>query len=199
MTVALTASGILAQENPYQSILARNVFGLKSPPLPPDPESLKPPPPKILLTGITTIPSRLAFLKGPPAAPKPGEPPAKGDKCYILAEGEREGDLEVVRIDEKAGSVEVINSGTRMTLTFEKDGPKLASSAPPGTAALSGPAAGNPAAGFGLRAGPAALRQIPSSRFAQPPMPGGSGAGAALTPLPGGSAVSQAAGKVPPL
>ena len=42
-------------DNPYQSIVERNVFHLNPPPPPPDPEANKPPPPKIFLTGITTL------------------------------------------------------------------------------------------------------------------------------------------------
>jgi hypothetical protein len=42
----------------------------------------------------------------------------------MLAEGQSEGDIEVLEIDEKSGRVKVSNSGTIMTLTFEKDGLK---------------------------------------------------------------------------
>jgi len=39
-----------SSNNPYQSIVDRNVFALKPPPPPPDPEATKPPPVKITLT-----------------------------------------------------------------------------------------------------------------------------------------------------
>jgi hypothetical protein len=42
-----------------------------------------------------------------------------------LTVGQREGEIEVLDIDEKAGSVKVSNSGAILTLTFEKDGAKL--------------------------------------------------------------------------
>ena len=126
-------------DNPYQGIVDRNAFNLKPPPPPPDPESLKPPPLKITLTGITTIlGNKRALLKTAPPPGKPGEP-AKTEQSYILTEGQRDGDIEVLEIDDKAGSVKVNNSGTIMTLTFEKDGPKIASTpAPPGLPGLPG-------------------------------------------------------------
>jgi len=117
---------------PYEGIVDRNAFGLKPPPAPPDPEAAKPPPVKITLTGITTIlGNKRALMKTPPPPGKTGEP-SKGDQSYILTIGQREGDIEVLDIDEKAGSVKVNNAGAVVTLTFEKDGAKLpATTAPP--------------------------------------------------------------------
>jgi hypothetical protein len=118
-----------AAGNPYQGIVDRNVFGLKPPPPPPDPESNKPPPPKIFLTGITTIlGNKRALLKTTPPA-KPGEP-AK-EQSFTLGEGQREGDIEVLEIDEKAGTVKVNDYGTIATLDFDKDGVKGTPGAPP--------------------------------------------------------------------
>ena len=115
-------------ENPYKAIVDRNVFGLKPPPPPVDPNleaAAKNPPPKITLTGITTIlGNKRALMKTPPAAVKPGEQPR--EQSYILSEGQRDGDMEVVQIDEKTGSVKLVYAGTPITLTFEKDGPKAA-------------------------------------------------------------------------
>jgi hypothetical protein len=51
----------------------------------------------------------------------------------ILTEGQRQGNVEVLNIDENAGSVRVNNSGTIVTLTFEKDGAKLPNTPPPPT------------------------------------------------------------------
>jgi hypothetical protein len=117
-----------AADNPYQGIVERNVFGLKPPPPPPSPEDNKPPPPKIILTGITTIlGNKRALLKFTPP-PKPGEP-AK-EQAFTLAEGEREGGLEVLEIDEKAATVKVNNYGTVATLDFESNGIKTPTAAP---------------------------------------------------------------------
>src|SRR5258708_17514997 len=117
--------------NPYQNIIDRNAFSLKPPPPPPDPEATKAPVLKITLTGITTIlGNKRVLMKTAPPPGKPGESP-KTEQSYILTEGQREGDIEVIEIDDKAGSVKVNNAGTVQTLTFEKDGAKLPATVPP--------------------------------------------------------------------
>ena len=68
-------------------------------------------------------------MKTQPPAGKPSDP-AK-EQSLILSEGQRDGNIEVLAIDDRAGSVKVNNSGTIMTLTFEKDGAKLPSTPPP--------------------------------------------------------------------
>jgi len=123
-------------DNPYQSIVDRNVFSLKPPAPPADPAEVnKPTVVKITLTGMTTIlGNKRVLMKTAPPPGKPGEGP-KSELSYILTEGERQGDIEVLEIDEKGGSVKVNNAGTIQTLTFEKDGAKLpATVAPPPSA-----------------------------------------------------------------
>ncbi|HEV2391770.1 MAG TPA: hypothetical protein VG146_05330 [Verrucomicrobiae bacterium] len=107
----------------YASIPERNAFGLKSPPQI-NVTSAPPQLPKLILTGITTIlgNKRALMLEAPPAN-KPADRPK--EESLILTEGQRQGDVEVLQIDEKAGSVMVNHSGQIMTLTFEKDGLKL--------------------------------------------------------------------------
>ena len=125
-----------AESNPYQGIVDRNVFGLKPPPPPPDPEANKPPPPKIFLTGITTIlGNKRALLKTTPPA-KPGEP-AK-EQTFTIGEGQRDGDIEVLEINEKAGTVKVNDYGTITTLDFDKDGVKAVVGAAPAAARPAG-------------------------------------------------------------
>ncbi len=117
---------------PYQTIVDRNVFALKPPPPPPSAEEAKPPPVKITLTGITTIVGKRALMKSPAPPGKPGEP-AKPELSYILAEGQREGDVEVLEIDDKSGNVKINNAGVVVTLNIDKDGPKLPTTGlPPG-------------------------------------------------------------------
>ena len=70
----------------------------------------------------------------PPA--KPGE--AAKEKAFTLAEGERDGEVEVLEIDEKEGTVKVNNSGTVVTLNFKDDGVKTASGPAPGPGAPQG-------------------------------------------------------------
>jgi hypothetical protein len=195
--VLWTAVRVIATETsggtPYQGITERNVFGLKPPPPPPDPEANKPPPPKITLQGITTFGGikRALFKVAMPA--KPGEP-AKGEQSFILAEGQRDGDIEVLEIDPKApGSVKVNNFGTITNLTFENNGIKTASAAPPGAQpgapGFVPPPAGNP---FGAGGNPGMnptrpMRVPPPGAAASSP----SSYGGATRPTSYGSAPAQ--------
>lgn len=127
-------------ENPYQSIVDRNVFALKPPP---DPESLKPPappPPPIELQGISVLfgRKRVLFTVTVPGS-KPGQPPER--KALILAEGERQDEVEVLEIDEKTGTVRFNNHGQEDIKTLEKDSSKIAAAAPVPPAAPPAPGA----------------------------------------------------------
>ncbi|HXP61667.1 MAG TPA: hypothetical protein VN829_14320 [Dongiaceae bacterium] len=119
-----------SQTNPYQPIVARNVFGLKPPPPPASTEPPKPPPPKITLTGIfTVLGPKKAILKAT-LPPKPGEP-AK-EQTFTLAEGEREGEIEVLKIDVKNATVKVNDYGVETNLVFDKiTSTTVAGAAPP--------------------------------------------------------------------
>jgi len=127
VTVGAASEGT---DSPYQDIITRNVFALKPPPPPPAPEETKAPPSKLLLTGIWTVNGKLALLKTAAEPAKAGHP-AEPERFYNLHIGERDGDVEVVSIDEKAGSVTVMNAGQQEILTFEKNGVKLASTPAP--------------------------------------------------------------------
>jgi len=173
-THALAAA--TAGASPYQAVVERNVFGLKAPPPPPDPEANKPPPPKIFLQGITTILGNKRALFKMQMPPKPGEQP-KGEQGFILAEGQRDGEIEVLEIDAKAGKVKVKNFGQIVDLDFEKDGVKTAAAPAPGGPPKPGgfvPAAPpNPFAPAG------GANPIPTARPMRLPTP----AGAAATPV----------------
>src|SRR2546421_590363 len=117
--------GAATSGDTYGGIAARNLFGLHEPPQVQPPEQPKPQLPRILLTGTTTILGhKMAFVKIQ-SPQKPGEQPS-GEQSFILAEGQRESGVEVLQIDEKAGSIRVNNSGTEMTVAFEKDAGKVA-------------------------------------------------------------------------
>jgi len=123
--VLVCANAAWAQTNPFETILTRNVFGLV--PVPPPPGQPPPPLPKITLTGITTVTGvARALLKMAPVA---GTPASSGERFFNLKAGEREGDLEVVQINEKPGSVVVNYSGTTLTVVFEPEKPNA--TAPP--------------------------------------------------------------------
>ena len=178
--------------NPYQSIVDRNVFALKPPPPPPDPEATKPPPVKITLTGIATLFGKRALLKSPAPPGKPGEPP-KPELSYILAPGQREGDIEIVDIDEVGGNVKLRNAGVEVTLNIDKDGPKLAPTAAPvpGMPGLPGAVPPMPGAPRGIT--PATPTgnpgfTMPTRTLRLPPGgAGGIGANASATPVPAAS------------
>ena len=124
------ARAIESSGNPYQEIVARNVFALTNPPPPPRPEDNKPPPPKITLTGITSILGKKRALMKVQTPAKPGA--KQEEQSFILTEGQRDGEIEVLEIDEKAGTVKVNDFGTITNLSFENNGVKLASGPPPG-------------------------------------------------------------------
>lgn len=146
-TGATSAIPADALGSPYQGIVDRNVFGLKPPPPPPDPELVKPPTPKFDLTGITTISGiKRALLKARPPA-RPGE--AAKEQSYMLTEGERQGDVEVVQINELTGIVKVKCGDAVLSLDFTNNAAKAVAAAPPPP--MPG-APGAPPPGFGVPA-----------------------------------------------
>ena len=193
----------------YGEIPKRNIFGLK----PPEPAQAPPPPrlPKLVLAGTCSVvvPARALIDEFPAAGAGPADAGKK--RSLILAAGERDGDVEVVEINERAGSVTVRNSGTTMILTFDKDGAKLPSTPAPaqGVAGIptNSPAVlpplgtsmppTNPAGPLPMPAGLMRLRNLPTRH------PGGTapgkasltpGAAAVPAPLPaaGGASVVEA-------
>jgi len=198
-----------ASANPYQGIVDRNVFALKPPPAPVRPEDNKPPPPSIKLTGITTILGNKRVLMNVQMPAKPPEP-AKS-QSFILTEGQRDGEIEVLEIDENTGTVKVNNFGTEMTLTMDKDSVKLPPSVPaavplPGTAPPNAvgyvpqPApVANPLASAN---GSGGLKTIPTRQLRAPqagiPQPGAITPGYGTTPARS-SATPQRNPNLPPL
>jgi hypothetical protein len=103
----------------YDAIGKNNVFKLKEPAPPAETPTPQPPLPKIFLSGITTMMNqKYAFLKAPAA---PGD--KSGEQSLMLREGQKEGSIEILEIDEKAGRVRINNSGAVMDLTFDRDAP----------------------------------------------------------------------------
>lgn len=105
---ALYASDTVSPNNPYSLIITRNVFGLNPPP-PPGPAEPAEPPPKITPNGIMSIFGNLQALYKV-SVNVPGKPPQ--EKSYMLTEGQREDDIEVVKIDEKNAIITFDNHGT---------------------------------------------------------------------------------------
>ena len=102
---------------PYATIVARNIFGLVPIPPPVDPAANQPPPdppPKITANGIMTIFGQLQALFKVTIPAKPGEQ-AK-ESSYMLSEGQRQDDIEVEKIDEKAATITFNNHGTEQEI-----------------------------------------------------------------------------------
>src|SRR5690348_6027189 len=103
--VALTTSvrAIVAEStdgNHYHAIVERNVFDLKAPPPPVTAAPVtNTPPPNVKLTGITTILGNKRALFMVQEAPVGGKP--QKEESYILTEGQRQGALEVLEINDK--------------------------------------------------------------------------------------------------
>jgi hypothetical protein len=145
-STGLCADNVLLPGNPYAPVVVRNIFGLNPPP-PVDPNATSADPPvKITPNGIMSIFGQLQVLF------KVGGKPS-GQDAYTLSEGERQDDIEVTKIDEKAGIVTFNNHGIVQALPLV---PATASSTPAPASALGNPGApvGNPgASGFGTRFG----------------------------------------------
>jgi hypothetical protein len=154
----------------YSQIPERNLFGLHEPPQQ-IVEPVKQQLPKIVLNGITTMGSKLAFLKVQ-SLPKPGEQP-QAEQSFTMTEGQRESGIEILEINERSGTVRLNNSGTEMTLGFDKDADKTAKS-PQGTQPASNLAGGarpmNPGtSGFQRMVPTRTGRQVPAGEM--PPLP----------------------------
>ena len=115
---SVIAASALTESNPYSKIIGRNTFALKAPPPPPAPLVAPPaPPPKVSLQGISTILGRAQALLKVKIDPKPSEP-AK-DLSLVMDVGQREGEVEVLSIDPAAGTVNISNQGTPLTLSIK--------------------------------------------------------------------------------
>ena len=124
ISTVLVAAGVRAdvtelKDNPYKVILDRNPFGLKDPPPQPDPSAATNQPPvkvDVKFTGVTSDgSSKRAWFVIPPG---PGRQP----KTLSLSEGDSDGDLKVLEIDEKAPTVKVLNAGIPVVLNFKDHG-----------------------------------------------------------------------------
>jgi hypothetical protein len=107
-----SAQDAAVSSKPYSPIVTRNVFGLVPIPVVDPAASLPPPdpPPKITPNGIMTIFGQLQVLFKVAVKPPPGQP-AKDDS-FVMSEGERQDEIEVVKIDEAAGVITFNNHGT---------------------------------------------------------------------------------------
>jgi type II secretory pathway component PulC len=123
----LAAVGAAQAANPYREIVERNAFGLR--PLVvekvPVEIELPAPPANIVLTGMAVFEGeKQVYL----SVTKAGE---KVTKYLSLAESEREEGVEVVQIDVRHDRVSIKYNGQPAVLTFETNGAKTVTVAPP--------------------------------------------------------------------
>src|SRR5271168_44531 len=107
---AAWADDLAMSGNPYDSIIARNMFSLV--PMPTNnPADEKPPDPpaKITPNGIMSLFGQLQVLFKVATPPKPGQPPQ--DLSYVMSEGDRQDGIAVNKIDEEAGVITFDNHG----------------------------------------------------------------------------------------
>ncbi len=132
-----TSDGAGDNSNPYAIIIDRNVFRLNPPPPPPSSADKKPVDlPKVYLNGIIKIGDDVRVLFSIP--PKD----AKGQTSYFkLAPGERDDVLELVKIHPDQQEVDVLVSGTAMTLSMLSNSLASAGGKAAGGATAPGPAA----------------------------------------------------------
>ena len=124
LLAAGSALATLTENNPYHPIVDRNAFALRPPPPPPtNAPTVVEIPANIKFTGITKTGGRkMAWFMIPARdATKPAE-------YYNIFEGDRnpdgKGGIDVVKINEEKGEVEVMLVGKAMTLSFDKNGLK---------------------------------------------------------------------------
>jgi len=138
--LSVSAKSDAVSDNPYQSIVTRNVFGLN--PIPPQVISTAPPgppPPKITVTGITTIFGPKEALFKVAGVVRGGGPPK--DEYYTFTEGEEEDDVEVTKIDTEKNIVSFMNHGVEQDIALV-DGTASSGSAPSAPSTPSWPGVG---------------------------------------------------------
>lgn len=103
----------LSATNPYDGISTRNVFGLRPKVDPPaDTNQVSMPKPDFKLTGVAGFGDAKWVLL---SKADPGKPP----QSFMMREGDREGSLEIVHVDELANLVQIRNDGALVELTFD--------------------------------------------------------------------------------
>jgi len=112
LNASLRADDVALADNPYATIVARNIFNLNPPPPPVDPNATAPVEPAVKITpnGIMSVFGQLQVLFKASGGGKPG------DQSYILGEGQMDDEIEVVKIDEKNSLVTFKNHGLLQTL-----------------------------------------------------------------------------------
>ncbi|MGC9944626.1 MAG: hypothetical protein ABSE48_22615 [Verrucomicrobiota bacterium] len=156
------ADDLATPGNPYDSIVARNVFSLV--PIPtnnPADQKQPDPPAKITPNGIMKLFGQLQVLFKVATPPKPGQPP--GDQSYVMSEGDRQDGIAVNKIDDESGIITFDNHGVIQQLALQAT-----------------PDVSTPAAGSGPNATPP-MRRFLGGRFGRDRSQAGGGGGPVAT------------------
>lgn len=151
----------------YQVIIDRNAFGLKPAPKISTVQTNQPPAPvNIKLSGITRDFAGLKAWMVIPAQTGPGK---NANPQYLsIPEHEKQGDIEVLEINEKESTVKILNAGTPVELNFKENGlPTPAAIPVPGVPINPHgivPAPGTPPPGIKTAAAPANMNPYVAAR-----------------------------------
>ena len=133
-TGAARASVTDAESNPYRVISQHSVFGLV-PSQPVATTNAMDLPPDVVLNGIMVVFDRKYALF---------KLPANKGKSYLLGEGQSDGEIELLSVDDRAGVIKIKNHGVVQTVALAKPPapsgtPAAASAAAPIAAAANNP------------------------------------------------------------
>ncbi len=121
VAATVEASVVSDEANPYSVIAARNVFGLKPPPIALEPpQGPAPELPEVRLTGFMRKGEQWKVL----LAVKTQSPVARARALTLyltLVEGDKQGCVELVKAYPEQEKVDIINSGTPVTLTMKEE------------------------------------------------------------------------------
>lgn len=171
--------------NPYASIVDQNPFRLNPPPPPPAPPAPPPPAlPTVIFGGTMNVKGHLfALFAVKEKKPDPANPRAMVETTSYLkmSVGDKTDPVELLKINMGGDEVEIMNSGTHVTLNLKDNGfePKAGpggtnSSGPAGMVPRSLPGGANPA--------------MPAGQPGQPAAGGGGGGGGTIVGMGGGNA-----------
>lgn len=180
-----TASAAPA-ENPYSAVITgRNAFGLVPIPVH-DPAQDTPvdPPPKIVPNGIMTIFGRLQALFKV-QVPAKGAVPAR-EISYTMSEGDRQDEILVMKIDEKAATITFDNHGVVQVLELAKAAGSAGVPGVPGAPGMPGGGMAIPGVAPAMGGAPSGATPI-GSRFRNRNQPGQPGNAALPGANPGGA------------
>ena len=130
LATASSRSAANDPENPYAVIAERNVFRLNPPPPPPEPDKGPPPVlPDVYVTGfVRTGDLWKVYLVTKVENPDPHGAPLnvylnlrEGEKQKV-GSGSKQAELELVKLYADKEKIDIINSGTPMTLTMKDNG-----------------------------------------------------------------------------